>query len=49
MLVRILPLLLLTMTTAQAGTKLETVTRDLAGGRTDTINTWAQGGMMGMS
>ena len=46
MLVRTLPLLLLTVATAHAGTKLETVTRDLAGGRTATIDTWAQGGMM---
>lgn len=46
MLVRTLSLLLLTATTAHAGTKLETVSRDLAGGRTSTIDTWAQGGMM---
>jgi hypothetical protein len=46
MLVRTLPLLLLTVTAAQAGTKLETVTRDLSGGKATTINTWAQGGMM---
>lgn len=46
MLVRTLPLLLLTVT-AHAGTKLETVNRDLSsGGRATTINTWAQGGMM---
>ena len=46
MLVRTLPLLLLTATAAHAGTKLETVTRDLSGGKGTTINTWAQGGMM---
>lgn len=46
MLVRTLPLLLLTATAAHAGTKLETVTRDLSGGKATTINTWAQGGMM---
>lgn len=46
MLVRTLPLLLLTFTAAHAGTRLETVSRDLAGGRASTINTWAQGGMM---
>lgn len=46
MLVRTLPLLLLTVTAAHAGTKLETVSRDLAGGRTSNISTWAQGGMM---
>lgn len=46
MLVRTLPLLLLTITAAHAGTKLETVSRDLAGGRTSTVNTWAQAGMM---
>ena len=46
MLVRTLPLLLLTVTAAHAGTRLETVSRDLADGRTSTINTWAQGGMM---
>lgn len=45
MLVRTLPLLLLTLT-AHAGTKLETVSRDLSGGRSTTVNTWAQGGMM---
>jgi hypothetical protein len=45
MLVRTLPLLFLTLT-AHAGTRLETVSRDLSGGRTTTINTWAQGGMM---
>ena len=45
--VRTLPLSLLLLTlTAHAGTKLETVNRDLSGGRTTTINTWAQGGMM---
>lgn len=31
---------------AHAGTRLETVNRDLSGGRATTINTWAQGGMM---
>lgn len=46
MLVRTLPLLLLTVTAAHAGTKLETVSRDLSGGKATTINTWAQGGMM---
>ncbi len=46
MLVRTLPLLLLTITAAHAGTKLETVSRDLAGGRTTNVSTWAQGGMM---
>jgi len=46
MLVRTLPLLLLTVSAAHAGTKLETVSRDLSGGKATTINTWAQGGMM---
>jgi hypothetical protein len=46
MLVRTLPLLLLTVTAAHAGTKLETVSRDLSGGKTTAISTWAQGGMM---
>lgn len=46
MLVRTLSLLLVTTAAAHAGTKLETVSRDLSGGRTTTINTWAQGGMM---
>jgi hypothetical protein len=47
MLVRTLSLLFLTTAgVAHAGTKLETVNRDLSGGRTTTINTWAQGGMM---
>lgn len=46
MLVRTLSLLLLTTAAAHAGARLETVTRDLSGGRTTTINTWAQGGMM---
>jgi hypothetical protein len=49
MLVRTLSLLFLAQTlmaVAHAGTKLETVNRDLSGGRTTTINTWAQGGMM---
>ncbi len=46
MLVRTLPLLLLTATAAHAGTKLETISRDLSGGRASTINTWAQDGMM---
>jgi hypothetical protein len=46
MLVRTLPLLLLTVTAAQAGTRLETVSRDLAGGRSSNVSTWAQGGMM---
>ncbi len=49
MLIRTLSLLLVAqglMTAAQGGTKLETVNRDLSGGRTTTINTWAQGGMM---
>ncbi|MBM0103618.1 DUF4412 domain-containing protein [Steroidobacter sp. S1-65] len=45
MLIRTLSLLLLAAT-ATAGTKLETVNRDLSGARTTTINTWAQGGMM---
>lgn len=31
---------------AHAGTKLETVNRDLSDGRATTINTWAQGGML---
>lgn len=41
-------LILATMATgaAQAGTTLETVNRDLSGGRATTINTWAQDGMM---
>lgn len=50
MLVRTLPLLLLAqislVAAAHAGTKLETVNRDLSGERATTINTWAQGGMM---
>lgn len=46
MLVRTLPLLLLTVATAHAGTRLETVSRDLSGGKASTVNTWAQGGMM---
>ncbi|MFC4309640.1 DUF4412 domain-containing protein [Steroidobacter flavus] len=46
MLVRTLPLLLLTVTAAHAGTKLETVSRDLSGGKATAISTWAQGGMM---
>ncbi|WP_116807080.1 DUF4412 domain-containing protein [Steroidobacter cummioxidans] len=45
MLVRTLPLLFLALT-AHAGTKMETVSRDLSGGRSTTVNTWAQGGMM---
>lgn len=47
MLVRTLSLLLLTMSVAHAGTKLVTVSRDLSGGgKTTTIDTWAQDGMM---
>ncbi|HEY0943247.1 MAG TPA: hypothetical protein VGE08_24395 [Steroidobacter sp.] len=50
MLVRTLSISLLTavcaVATAQAGTKLEMVNRDLSGSRTSTINTWAQNGMM---
>ena len=46
MLVRTLPLLWLAATAAHAGTKLETVSRDLSGGKATTINTWAQAGMM---
>lgn len=46
MLVRSLSLLLLTSAVAHAGVKMETVNRDLSGGRTTTINTWAQDGMM---
>jgi hypothetical protein len=46
MLVRILPLLLLTTTAAHAGTRLESVSWDLSGGDTMTVSTWAQGGMM---
>lgn len=41
-----LPLLLAALATAHAGTKMETQNRDLTGGRTTTINTFAQGGMM---
>ncbi len=46
MVIRTLSLLVLGMAAAHAGTKLETVSRDLSGGRSTTINTWAQGGMM---
>lgn len=48
MLPRKLSLLVLSLSlgAAHAGTKLETVNRELSGGRTTTINTWAQGGMM---
>jgi hypothetical protein len=46
MVIRTLSLLILGMAAAHAGTKMETVSRDLSGGRSSTINTWAQGGMM---
>jgi hypothetical protein len=48
MTIRTFSLLILTLgaAAANAGTTLETVNRDLSGGRTTTINTWAQGGMM---
>lgn len=50
MLVRTLSLMFLTqalvVSAAHAGTKLETVNRDLSDGSTTTLNTWAQGGMM---
>ncbi|MET0533110.1 MAG: DUF4412 domain-containing protein [Steroidobacter sp.] len=46
MLIRTLPLLFAAVT-AQAGTTLETVNKDLSsGGGVTTINTWAQNGMM---
>lgn len=46
MILKSLSLLILGMSAAHAGTKLETVNRDLSGGRTTTINTWAQAGMI---
>ena len=46
MLVRTLSLLLLNTAVAQAGTKLETVNRELPAGRTTTVSTWAQADMI---
>ena len=46
MLTRTLTMLALTCGAAQAGTTLETVNRDLAGGAPTTVSTWAQNGMM---